>query len=219
MKLRIISVVALLLASANAQAALFSGPSAFSSLPFTQLGPITNNLTLTDTANGFFVSGQVIVSVPATSTPIGGILASWTVDRPLDPTYGTGNLITTTVLDGFSMPPVGLVGTTSGFVESHFTNYPISSQSFIPINLPGGAALWSNISVNSSTFSYTSGGVNFLRQRFEADGVYQSGPGGNWIVDVPVTTTATVIPEPSSIVLAGFGLAGLAAWARRRRTV
>lgn len=217
MKLRVLTALAWLLTAATTQAALFSGPSAFSTLPFTQLGPLTNNLTLTDTANGFVVTGQVIIAVPPTNTPIGGTLASWIVDRPLDPNYGNGNLITTTVLDGFSTPPVGLVGNTSGIVESFFTNYPITSQSFIPITLPSGAATWTNISVNSSTFAYTSGGVNFLRQRFDVDGVYLNGPGGNWVVDVPVTTTATVIPEPSSLVLAGFGLAALAAWARRRR--
>lgn len=217
MKLRILAALAWLLTAATTQAALFSGPSSFSTLPSTQLGPLTNNLILTDTANGFFVTGQVIIAVPATSTPIAGTLASWVVDRPLDATYGTGNLITTTVLDGFSAPPVGLLGTTSGFVESHFTNFPITSQSFIPVSLPNGIATWNNIIVNSSTFAYTSGGVNFLRQRFDVDGVYLSGPGGNWVVDVPVTTTATVVPEPSSMVLAGLGLAALAAWARRRR--
>lgn len=202
------------------QAALFSGPSAFSQAPFTQLGPLTNNLVLTDNANGFIVTGQVIIAVPPTSTPIAGTLVSWEVDRPLDATFGTSNLFTTTVLDGFSQPPVGLVGTTSGFVASSFTNYPVQSLSQIPISLPNGAATWNNIIVNSSVFTYTSGGVNFLHQRFDVDGVYLAGPGGNWIVDVPVSTfafEAIAVPEPSTIALLSLGIVGVAIKARRRR--
>ena len=215
MRKRILCATAILfVAAATSEAALFSGPSTFSSPAVSQLGPVTDNLVLTDTANGFFVSGQVIVAVPPGG--IAGTLVTWTVDRPLDPTYGAASLITTTVLDGFAAPPVGSFGPTSGFVQSYFTNFQIPSTSSIPITLVNGAAVWSNIIVNSSTFAYTSGGVNFLRQRFDLDGVQISGPGGNWVIDVPVTTTAEVVPEPSSIVLAGLGVVGLLAWGRRR---
>ena len=206
--------VALLLMGTTCQAALFLSPSSFSTAPFTQLGGLTNNLTLTDNPNGFVVSGQIIIAVPATSQPISGTLVSWVVDRPLDPTYGTGSLITTTILDGFSQPPPGLAGNTSGFVQSSFTNFPVTSLSQIPISLPLGIAVWNNITVNSSTFAYTSGGVNYLRQQFDVDGIYQSGPGGNWVVDVPVTTIATVVPEPSSIALGGLGMAALLYWGK-----
>lgn len=215
MSKRILCATAILLvAAATSEAALFLGPSAFSSPAVSQLGPVTDNLVLTDTANGFFVSGQVIVAVPPGG--IGGTLVTWTVDRPLDATYGAASLITTTVLDGFSAPPIGSFAPTSGFVQSYFTNFQIPSTSSIPMTLTNGIEVWSNIIVNSSTFAYTSGGVNFLRQRFDLDGVQISGPGGNWIIDVPVTTTAEVVPEPSSIVLAGLGVVGLLAWGRRR---
>jgi len=216
---KILFAFVVLLAGTTCQAALFSGPSAFSSLPTSQLGGVTNNLTLTDTANGFFVAGQVIINVPP--TPIAGTLANWTVDRPLDPTYGSGSLITTTVLDGFSQPPAGAAGNTSGFVESIFTNYlgTPTSLSFIPTSLVAGvdAPPWISLTVNSTPFAYTSGGVNFLRQVFQLDGIYLGGPGGNWIVDVPVYTTATVVPEPSTFALLGFALVGGLGYRLRRR--
>ncbi len=211
------AAIAATLITSVCQAALFSGPSSITTAPFSQLGPVTNNLVLTDNANGFVVSGQVIVSVPATSTPITGVLAAWEVDRPLDPTFGSATAFTSTVLSGYSAPPLGILGTTSGLVESHFTNFPNPSISMIPISLVNGAATWTNITVNSSSFAYTSGGTNFLHQRFQVDGIYLSGPGGAWVVDVPVTTIATLVPEPSSTVLAGLALAGLAGCAHWRR--
>lgn len=208
------SVVLAMFVSSVAQAALFSGPSSFTFGPVTQLGVLTNNLTLTDTANGFVVSGQLLINVPA--GPVAGTLASWIVDRPLDATYGTGSLITTTILDGFSQPPAGSFGATSGVCESFFTNFPVTSLSQIPVSLPAGAATWNNIIVNSSTFAYTSGGTNFLRQRFDVDGVQLAGPGGIWVVDVPVTTFATVVPEPASAcLLLTLGIAALRSRSRR----
>ena len=210
---------AALLIGGTCQAALFSGPSSFTTLPISQLGPVTNNLVLTDNANGFVVSGQVIITLPPTSSQIAGTLAYWIVDRPLDATYGTGNLVTTTQLSGFSAPPPGIVLNTSGVVQSFFTNYPVASLSQIPITLAAGVDVppWNNLSINSSTFSYVSGGVNYLRQRFDVDGIYDSGPGGSWVVDVPVSTFATVVPEPSTMLLGGLGFLGLILWAWRKR--
>jgi len=208
-------VVAGLMVANPCQAALFSGPSGFTNLPTSQLGAVTNNLVLTDTATGFVVSGQVLISVPAGS--VAGTLATWTVDRPLDSSYGTSSMITTTELDGFSQPPIGAFGTTSGVVASTFTNFPNLSYSSIPMLLTGGAATWTKLSVSSAPFVYTSGGVNFLHQVFQLDGVQLAGPGGTWIVDVPVTTTATVVPEPSTLVLGAAGFLGLLGWRQSRR--
>ena len=206
-----------MLAGATCQAALFSGPSGFTTPAASQLGPLTNNLTLTDNANGFVVAGQVIINVPP--TPIAGTLATWTVDRPLDPTYGAGSLITTTVLSGFSQPPIGAVGNTSGAVDSVFTNFPGSSISLIPMSLVSGidSPPWISLTVNSTPFAYVSGGANFLRQVFQLDGIYLGGPGGNWIVDVPVRTTATVVPEPSTFALLGVALVSMFGYRLRRR--
>ena len=61
--------IALCLVASTAQAQ-FTGSSFFNAFPTSQLGGVTNNLTLTDTANGFVVTGQVIVNVPSTSSPI-----------------------------------------------------------------------------------------------------------------------------------------------------
>src|SRR4051794_14582690 len=107
-----VAVLFILCIAGTCEAALFSGPSSFTAGPTTQLGALKNNLVLTDNANGFVVSGQVLITVPPGN--VAGTLVSWTVDRPLDATYGTGSLNTTTVLSGFSQPPVGTIGTTSG---------------------------------------------------------------------------------------------------------
>jgi len=216
---RIFLALAILLAGTTCQAALFLGPSAFSSPPTSQMGTVTNNLVLTDNANGFVVSGQLIVNIPSTS--IAGTLATWTVDRPLDPAYGSGTLTTTTVLSGFSQPPAGTAGNTNGFVESIFTNYlgTPTSLSLIPTSLVAGvdSPPWISLSVTSTPFSYTSGGTNFLRQLFQLDGIYLGGPGGNWIVDVPVRTTANVVPEPSTFAMLGTACVALLGYRLRRR--
>jgi hypothetical protein len=61
------------------------------------------------------VSGQAIINV---GSPSNGILVEWIVERPLDPSYGGPfNLQTTTILDGFSAPPAGTFGPTSGIAK------------------------------------------------------------------------------------------------------
>lgn len=212
------AALVILLGGGAAQAALFSGPAGFTTVPWSQIGTVTNNLTITDTANGFIVAGQVLISVPP-GGPNGGILAAWVVDRPLDPTYGTSLLSTTTLLDGYSAPPPGVIQTTAGWTFSEITSFPGPSNSFIPITLTNGAATWNNVTVNSITFPYVSGGTEFLRQVFELDGSQLNGPGGTWTIDVPVETSINIVPEPSTLLLAGMGglLAGFGYWRRRRR--
>jgi len=194
----------------------FSGPSFFSQLPFSQLGVVTNNLTLTDTANGFVVSGTVTIAVPAGSHT--GTLLSYVVDRPLDPAWGTGTFSTTTVLDGFSAPPsLGTFGNTFGSVRSHVTSYPATSLSQIPMALVAGAATWNNLTNTSPLFAYTSGSGTFLRQRFDLDGIQSAGPGGTWTIDVPVTTSLNAVPEPATMAAFAFGFGALLKQRRRAR--
>jgi hypothetical protein len=199
---------------ADAQAALFSGTAAFTNAPSSQMGAIASNtLVINNGPFGFTVSGVINVQIPAGS--VSGTLLTWDVDRSLDLTYGTGPMITSTILTGFSVPPSGSFATTTGYTSSFFNQYPGVSNSTIPITLTNGAATWTNTFVQSSIFTYTSSpGNNYLRQHFELDGFHISGPGGLWILDVPVETYANPVPEPASIV--GL-LIGTAFMLRRKR--
>lgn len=223
--IRILTIATCLLGLgiSSSQAALFSGPAAFTTTPWSQLGTVTNNLVITNTPTGFVVSGQAIVNVPTVNT---GLLVEWIVERPLDPTYGGPfNLQTTTILDGFSVPPIGTFNPTSGVARSEFTSHP-GSISNIPLYLVNGLDIppWSpQITVNSPVFVYTPSAGLVLKQHFFVDGSYASGPGGNWIIDVPLESQANVaqgaVPEPSSCLLAGSGILlwGLATRYRRAR--
>jgi hypothetical protein len=223
--IRMLTIAAciLCLATSSAQAALFSGSAAFTTSPWSQMGPVTNNLVLTNTPTGFVVSGQAIVNV---GSPSNGILVEWIVDRPLDPSYaGPFNLQTITILDGFSAPPAGTFGPTSGIAKSEFTSHP-TSLSVIPVGLINGidTPFWTPpLTATSPVFLYTPAVGLVLRQHFWVDGVVLSGPGGNWVIDVPLRSQANsaqdVVPEPSTWLLAGSGMLlwGLAARYRRSR--
>ena len=220
--IRLLTIAAciLCLGTSWAQAALFSGPAAFTTAPWSQMGPVTNNLVLTNTPTGFVVSGQAIINV---GSPSNGILVEWIVERPLDPSYaGPFNLQTTTILDGFSAPPAGTFGPTSGIAKSEFTSHPTSLSS-ISVGLVNGldSPLWTPpLTATSPVFLYTPAVGLVLRQHFFVDGVVLSGPGGNWIIDVPlesqVTSDPSAIPEPSSWLLAGSGIL-LCGWTARHR--
>lgn len=212
----------LCLGTSWSQAALFSGPAAFTTTPWSQMGTVTNNLVITNTPTGFVVSGQAIINVGSSSN---GLLVEWIVDRPLDPSYGGPfNLQTTTILSGFSAPPAGTFSPTSGIAKSEFTSHP-TSVSAIPVGMVNGidSPLWSSLTATSPVFVYTPAAGLVLRQHFWVDGVVLSGPGGNWIIDVPLESEATsvqnVIPEPSSCLLAGSGILlwGLATRLRSQR--
>ena len=204
---RTLVLIAVLLCGATCEAGLFNGSAGFTSGPTSQLGAVTNNLVLTNTANGFIVTGQVIINVSSAPPANSGVLVDWVVDRPLDPSYtGPFNLTTTTVLNGFSAPPVGAFQNTAGSVVSQFTSVGTPSQSQLPLTLVNGldSPAWTSLVNTSSTFLYTPSSGN-LEQHFQLDGVYLGGPGGTWTIDVPLATFVARVPEPSGMVLGLFG--------------
>jgi len=194
------------------------------------LGTISSNtLTITSIPNGFQVSGQFVVSIaPFPTAPLSGILLNYTVEQPIDPTYPFNpGLFTTTAIDGFSAPPgpPSIVGSTTGFVHSSIVTLPNTylgpSVSNIPLALAAGvdSPPWTPAIVTTSgAFPFTGAANMVLRQEFTLDGIYTSGPGGLWTIDLPVQTFVTsAVPEPSTFVLTALGLAGLgmAAWRRK----
>lgn len=216
---RLTSLVLVLVGWSSAvQAALFTGGASFTTAPTSQLGAVTNNLVITNTLNGFVVTGQVLINVPA--APQSGLLVEWVVERPLDPTYaGPFNLFTTTTLDGFSLPPPGAFAPSAGRVTSEFTTHP-GSVSAVPMTLANGIDVppWTPaITVTSPVFTYTPGVGLTLRQYFFLDAVYTAGAGGTWTIDVPVETRVDPVPEPTALVRLGGGIVVLAAWGRRYR--
>jgi hypothetical protein len=74
------------------------------------------------------------------------------------------------------------------------------SQSSINMSLVNGAATWNNSS-SSGLFSGATPATPtyYLRQYFFLDGVYLNGPGGNWVIDVPVDSFISEVPEPAML--------------------
>lgn len=208
-----LSIAALLAWAGTAQAALFSSNAVWTSGPSTQLGTIvSSSMAINNGPTSFTVSGYVDIQVTAGAHS--GTLLTFTVDRPLNPAYlpAVSTMQTVTSLTGFSLPPAGSTfGPTSGQSYTEFNNYPGISKSLIPLTLVNGAATW-NTTISSPTFTYTTGGVQYVRQIFDLDGVILTGPGGIWKVDFPLTSA--VVPEPTTLLVLAFGCA---ATARRRR--
>lgn len=202
----------------TSHAQLFSGPAAFTVTPISQIGIVTNNLVLNNTPTGFVVTGQLLITIPPGT--ISGLLAAFTVDRPLNPGFGTGTFMTTTTVTGFSAPPPGTFGNTFGQVFTVWTNPGVGSISNVPLALVGGVDLppWAALTASSPTFSYTSGGVNSMQQRFQIDGNQIAGPGGVWTLDFPIFSNFVIIPEPSSILLTLSLVAGLGMGIRKLRS-
>jgi hypothetical protein len=216
---RITFALFVLVASAGTSLAsnnFFIGNAFFSQPPASQLGPIVfNNIVINNGPGSYTVSGQLHVQVPAGF--VTGTLIEWTVDRLLDPAFSlSGNYTTVMTLSGFAQPPGGgTYGPTSGYTTTSLTSFPVVSQSIIPLTLTNGAAIWPQQTVNSSVFFYTAAsGAHYLRQSWVLDGTKLSGPGGLWIIDLPLESG--IVPEPAtawSLVTA----IGIVAIRRRRR--
>lgn len=219
------SVAALGLGATQAQAQ-FSGAPAYTVAPWSQIGPNTgsSNLTVTNTANGFTVAGTFTVTTPPGSAT--GILAGWTLDRPIAAGVNNPSFQTTSAIDGFVAPPVGAFQPTSGTLVTYVTDTSVpgtlvaGSQAVIALSLINGATTWPTLSVNSAPFALVTGtSTTFvLRQTFFLDGVQLAGPGGSWVVDVPITSSLAPVPEPAAAWLLAAGLAGLG-WRRGLRAV
>ncbi len=207
--------------AARAQFAPANAAPVFLTAPTSTMGTVTNNLVLTPQVNGFVVSGQVIVNLPAGASS--GILAQWTVIRRIDPAFSGAGLMTNTVLTGFSLPPAGTFGSTSGSVVTDWRfniggGFVGGSQSTLPMSLVNGvdSPAWTGLSASSGGggFTWTAGFFPgaILQQQFTLFGNYTGGPGGNWVIDVPVVSE--ILPAPGAATLLGIG--GLVAMRRRR---
>jgi hypothetical protein len=205
----------LLAAAAGCAHAQFSGPPAYQTLPWSQIGPGASTLVVTTNAGGFTVTGQYSVTAPATAAT--GILAAWTLDRPIAAGVSNPAFVTTTLLDGFVAPPIGAFAPTSGIVTTYVTDTAVpgtvvpGSQSSIAISLVAGATTWPTLSASSGPFPLVTGTSTtyVLRQAFWLDGNQLGGPGGAWVVDVPVVSTLAPVPEPASLLLMAAGLLAL----------
>ena len=216
-------VVALSVGAAQAQFSVSNVQPIFTTLPTSAIGTVLNPnaLIVTPLTNGFVASGTLQISVPA--GPVSGILAQWTIERRVDPTYSGVGIQTSTILTGFSTPPVGTFGITSGTVTStwqHVPSYTLvgGSTSTVPMTLVNGidSPAWNSLTANSSPFVWTAGfSTAVLQQQFTLFGNYTSGPGGVWLVDVPVTSI--VVPEVPSLLLGSLALGGMLLFVRFRR--
>ncbi len=190
--------------SANAQFAPSNPPPTFFVNPTSTMGTVTGNtLVLTPLPNGFTVAGQVTITIPP--GPVSGNLVSWSVIRRIDPAFSGSGLMTNTVLTGFSAPPPGTFGAASGTVSSSWRFFAGSgfvggSLSSIPMTLVNGidSPPWTGLTANSggSGFTWTAGFFPgaVMQQDFTLNANYTSGPGGTWVVDVPVTSVTFVPP-------------------------
>lgn len=210
---------ALVALAGPAQAQFFMTPAYFAQLPQSQIaaGPAVDQLVLSNTATDFTVSGTY--SVPLAPGPASGVVARWRVERPLAVNLNMG-FQQMTVFVGFSAPPPGSFNPSGGWVDTWVEelssgNVVPGSVTSIPINLQSGAATWLVASVSPQFMLNTVVQRHVLRQEFVLFGDYLGGPGGTWLVDVPITTTLSPVPEaPMALMWAGAGLLGLL---RRRR--
>lgn len=216
MRFRAIVVFSVLVCSIGANsvsAQLFSGPSSFTMAPATGApnSQFLNNLTLTDLANGFSVSGQVQIDV--TAGQHSGTLLSWEVERPLNPLFTPPmTMVNTSSLTGYIIAPAS-AGSDYGQITTEYTATP--SMAIGTFSYSGGVQTQLNVS-QTATFPYTAGGVNFLRQAYFVNYNFNV-PAGTYVLDFPADSLSDPLPEPTTCVTAAILTGGLLNRPRRRR--
>ncbi len=215
--------------TAQAQFSVTNVSPAFFAAPSSGVGTISGNtLVLTPNTNGFTVSGQVLVTVPSGS--FSGVLAQWTVIRRLDPALSWTNLTTTGNIIGFSTPPAGAFANSSGSLTTDVRfnagpgGFVGGSQNVIGLSLVNGidSPSWggTGLTATSGTFVHTT--VFFpnsvLQQTFTINANQTSGPGGVWVIDVPVTASLDDgnVPAPGTLVMLSAGMFVVGVRPRRR---
>ncbi|MEZ6192339.1 MAG: PEP-CTERM sorting domain-containing protein [Phycisphaerales bacterium] len=186
-------------------ASLYAGNAFFSIAPYSQMGTVVDELTINQLQTGYNVAGQFKVTVPAGT--VSGTLLHYQVKRLLNPNFGFQWMYLQQFVVGFSQPTGGgTFSPTSGYAKTYLdvTGWPANT----PLNLVNGAATW-NVNQIGNTFNYVSGTDVYLVQDFELDGSKLTGPGGTWIIDLPLSSEIIFVPEPGSAALFALGLAGL----------
>jgi hypothetical protein len=217
MNLKATFALGALLVVCSSRAGLFSGGAVFFVAPQSQMGIVSNGLTITNTPTGFTVSGTVtVLTTPGADS---GTLLTFDVRRPLNSAFGTGTFNTTTTVIGTSTPPTGAFGNTSGYTQSFFNTYGISTSQ-VNLTLTAGVGSWA-ASNSSPSFGYNSlPPGQWVEQYFQLDGVQFTGPGGLWTISIPTTTVVNdmrATPEPAPVLALGLGVAGLIVRRRRPR--
>jgi len=212
--------------TARAQFAVANATPVMIAPPSSTVGTIVGNtLAITPTANGFVVAGQVQIMVPPGA--FFGTLLTYTVERRIDPLFASAGLQTSTVLTGFSAPPLGSTfGTSVGSVVTDWrfasgsASFVGGSQSLVPMTLVNGidSPAWAGLTNNSVSFTGSTvvTPLAVLQQRFTLGGNQISGPGGVWTIDIPVDSIL-IIPEPTTATVSVLILTASACRRSRRR--
>jgi len=189
----------------SAHALTFSGSSFFAVGPFTSApGTPTNNLTLTDTANGFTVAGQFIVNVNSGASS-GSLLQYW-VRRPIDALSPSQAELLTVNFSGFIDCPIG--GLADSMQCANVNPSDPTSLTVVGVGYLGGVITPFTITA-STAYNHIAGAGWFLEQRLNVNYSYSAGTAGTYIVDLPATTESQAVPEPATLSALGLGVAAL----------
>ena len=188
--------------AAGGTARFVGGPS-FTDLTNSAGGTFTEN-GLTGDSNTFGASGDSLALNGGSNTDV---RVGWT-----DATTGFGDTFSTTgqtSLGGtlnIDWAQVGSSLFSPWTVASNIFSSPALTGNFTAVNLVGGVAPYAGL-------TFTQDGAEWKTGTF-------AGPGGNpeWLVFQSTTGNLVVVPEPSTMVFAGVGvaMAGWSVWKKRR---